>query len=92
MRIVPCRSCAAPIAFIETPRGNYVPVDPELVMDFVTDESGPPRVTLVGENGELLTGKQASLTTPGSYRIEGYLSHFATCTNPGKHRKRVRTT
>ena len=86
MRTLPCRSCGARIGFIELASGKKMPVDPELCMDFVTDETGPPRVALVSEKGELLTGKQASLTTPGSYRIEGYVSHFATCTDPKKWR------
>lgn len=64
-----------------------MPVDPEMVMDFVVDDPGKPRVTFVSEQGELLTGKQATVATPGSYRIEGYVSHFATCTDPAAHRR-----
>ena len=66
-----------------------MPVDPELVTDFVIDDSGPPRIALVSERGEMLTGKQASLTTPGSYRIEGYSPHWASCTDPNRWKRKV---
>jgi hypothetical protein len=88
-RPVPCRSCGAPIRFIEVPTsGKKMPVDADRLTEFLLDEAGLPRVILVTERGLTREGRRASLTTPGAEPVEGYTPHWATCTEPSRWRRR----
>src|SRR5690606_41030993 len=53
LRTTPCRACGRPIAFIRTPRGRYLPVDPDPVL---TVRRGPGQVTIVTPRGEVIRG------------------------------------
>jgi hypothetical protein len=93
--MVACRSCAAPIRFIETPSGKHMPVDAEMVKTFIV--SDPPgdlhalpaaaRVSLVTEHGEVRKGYEVSAIYPGAVTIEGFVPHWSTCTDPKAHRR-----
>ena len=55
----PCRSCGAPIDFVITPAGKYMPVDPG------------KRVTIVTDGGEVRSGlipHWATCPTPEKHR------------------------
>lgn len=89
MTTIPCRSCGDRIGFVETPQGRKIPVNPEMVRGFwvrrparTTDS----RIVLVLENGETRSGYLTSLTVEGAEAVEGYVSHFATCTDPTRWR------
>lgn len=76
-----CRGCHARIRWITTRNGRPMPVDPEKLSEWVTAHarSGARKLTLVAADGAMLTGWQASVITPGSRSIEGYLPHWASC-------------
>lgn len=76
-----CTSCKAAIVWAETVAGNRMPLD-----------AGPNpdgNVIAVGHTGEHMVVKVGTAeelaATPADRR---YLSHFATCTHPDRHRRR----
>ena len=78
MTVVKCKSCGATIFFIKTKTGKSMPVDAE------PSPTGNIRLTETG--GEVL-GKKAAEEA----RLNGtplYLSHYATCPDAAKYRKR----
>ena len=90
-----CSSCGARIGFIETPSGKKMPVDPELIKTFgvapLKDEVGVK--VLVTERGKVVRYIERSLTAKNARNaelIEGFVSHFSTCTGPKKHRRSTR--
>lgn len=70
-----CRSCGVEIFFATLNTGKSMPMDAVPVENgnFVLDKHGTYRVVLTSES------------SPGEPR---YLSHFATCSNPEKHRRK----
>jgi len=71
----PCRTCGAPILFIETPRGKLIPVDAER---FAVVPGPTAKGKFVTSGGRVIS---ASIVDP---RVEpgalvGYRAHFATC-------------
>lgn len=90
MRTMPCRSCGQPIGFIATPSGKHVPVDPDLIRTTLATEpapAAPRRLVLVTERGEVRSGYEVSPLVPGAEAVEGYISHFATCSDPTRWRR-----
>lgn len=92
MTTTPCRGCGNEIGFITMTSNVKMPVDPELVTEWVVfgfgGPSDQPRVSLVSEKGELRQGRRSTLTDPAAERLEGYISHFATCTAAERFRQR----
>jgi hypothetical protein len=88
---VACRSCCAPIRFIETKGGRQMPVDPELIQTHLGPPSlgraRPRLMVLITERGEIRRGVEVSAFDPTGEAVEGYVSHWATCTAPAVHRK-----
>lgn len=78
-----CRACGAEIMFIRM-SGKFMPVDPKPVC--YEDGSGPE--IIVTESGRVTHGIRSEIPMQG--RERGYISHFATCTDPDKFRKRGR--
>lgn len=74
-----CRSCGAEILFIKSSKGMH-PVDAEEI-HFEYKLNGPDRV--VTGNGEVLPGV---ISPEGSER--GFRSHFATCPDAKRFRKK----
>lgn len=70
-----CHSCGAPIVWVHTEAGKRMPIDPEPVDggNLILDRRDGPRVTVA---------------TEGNLPPCGYVSHFATCPQAGKWRKR----
>jgi hypothetical protein len=93
---VPCLSCGAQIGFIERPAaltgrsGVKVPVNPYLVKTFrrphVAGERAK-RLMLVTERGELIYGVETTAADLSGEPVEGYVAHFATCSDPAAHRR-----
>ena len=77
-----CRSCGAEIKFIRMKYGKYNPVDP--IKSTLKQDGGPER--LVTETGDVITGTFASLEDGANG--EGYISHFATCPDTNRYRRR----
>lgn len=70
-----CKSCGAPIQWVKTDRGKAMPLDPEPVPGgnvVVSKEPGEEPVAHVCEPNE----------------HSAYVSHFATCPNAKKHRRK----
>jgi len=86
-----CSGCHAIIRWLKTPAAKSMPVDPEKLSEWVTDE--PPtgtearRINLVTDEGRMETGYQGSVLTPGSRSIEGYIPHWATCPKAQEFRR-----
>lgn len=77
-----CKACGAPLVWIETPKGSYIPCDEGLV-EYQADRNGHD--VLIGQNGETIRCRIHFEGTPtGTARTP----HWATCTNPDKFRKR----
>lgn len=91
MQTVACRSCGASIGFIELPSAKKMPVDPELVRTMIHPRPGPRpgerHLVLVTERGTIVRGLECSVTDGGAEAVAGYVSHFATCTDPKAQRR-----
>ena len=78
-----CKACGRMIRFIKTTKGLSMPVDAR-GRSFVPDMAG--KFKYVTEDGSVLSGVPAQDGDPDIH--EGYISHFATCTNPDYFRNR----
>ena len=78
-----CRSCKAAIIWIKTATGANMPCDPT-PRYYRPDKYGNAMIVTPG--GHVV---KASLAEEKDARGEGYISHFATCPEAGKHRKRA---
>ena len=77
-----CRSCGAPITWIRTKNGKPHPVDP--AKHYIIKGEGS--ATLVTEAGTFIRGEFVSVEEGANG--EGYISHFATCPNASRWRRR----
>ena len=82
LKTMPCRGCGAEIAFIKTVKGKTMPVNPESV--YFMPDGGPNTYVLPG--GDVVRGREAERGDTG-VQI-GYISHFATCPERDRMRKR----
>lgn len=79
-----CLSCGAPIMWIRTPKGSYIPVNEGLV-PYVKAPGGKDSV--VTQKGEVIRchiQEEADDNTTGYARV----SHFATCPYADKYRRK----
>ena len=87
-----CKTCGAEVRWITSPAGKAQILDAEYRQEWVTDEPETPsarKVVFVGTDGAMQSGYLASVTSAGAPRlIEGYVSHWATCTTPPARRAR----
>jgi hypothetical protein len=70
-----CEACGQALKFIRMRSGKWMPVDATM---FVAQKADPA-MRLVQSDGTIKTGVE-----PGD---AGYISHFATCHDPGRFRK-----
>ena len=83
MRTAKCRGCGAEIVWIPTPGGKSMPCDPEQVVYW---QSPTGLHKIVTPNGQVVS---ASLDgDPQTATGIGYISHFATCPEAGKFKRR----
>ena len=78
-----CRSCGQQVILIKTVAGKNMPCNPQLV----TYRHGDGKEKIVTPNGEVLSGELVGAGTQDATGI-GYISHFATCPNATRHRKK----
>ena len=79
-----CASCGQMIIWIKTQAGKNMPCNTEIVT-YRKQKGGKEKI--VTPNGEVYSGKIVDARTMDATGI-GYISHFATCPNASKHRKR----
>ena len=77
-----CRACGAPIVFIKTVAGKSIPVNEESKY-YIQKANGSQKI--VTPNGEVLSAELTDI--PDKATGIGFISHFATCTNPEFFRK-----
>lgn len=85
-----CRSCGALIMFAKTVKGKFMPVNDRKVC-FMPSKDG--KGLFITEDGEALHGTEINeRDDDADLRFEelktGYISHFATCPNAEKWRKK----
>ena len=78
-----CRSCGQQVIWIKTVAGKNMPCNPQLV----TYRQGDGKEKIVTPNGEVLSGELVGAGTQDATGV-GYISHFATCPNAARHRKK----
>ena len=76
-----CRACGAPLIFIKTIGGKSIPCNTEQVR-YKKVSGGTQKIVL--PTGEVISGELAKLEDVEGV---GYISHFATCSNPDFFRK-----
>ena len=69
-----CKACGKEILFVRTPKGKYIPVDP----DRVPYKLGVGGGTVVTSNGEVIRGVGEPFG-PEPADGWGYIPHWATC-------------
>jgi len=87
-----CKGCGATIQWIEGAGGTvHHPVDPERLTLWLLTPAlvpGRPLARIVTDAGTIRTGVVVAPEHPGSERIEGYVTHFATCPQAAEFRRR----
>lgn len=83
-----CRSCYAEIIWLDTEKGNKMPVNPEVVKIIVASNGNTTIVTSLGKiiKGFRIDTDQVLLFE--EVTALGYVSHFATCPNALQHRRK----
>ena len=79
-----CKSCGQRIRFVRMRSGKSMPVNEQLVNYKLEDKGKDKIVTPKGDVVSCISGVDVS--EADGY---GYISHFATCPNAQKHRKRA---
>lgn len=78
-----CRSCRAPLLWALTEKGRRIPLDrnsvPDGNIELEETDEGPPMSRVVPREDRIL---------PGFFHTPRYKSHFATCPNAKRHRRR----
>lgn len=81
-----CRSCGKQIMWIRTKAGKNMPVDSMTVNYKLPKDGEKATEKLVTSFGEVISANRAqSVEDSDGF---GYISHFATCPNAGRHRRR----
>lgn len=78
-----CRSCGKEIIWIKMTSGKSMPCDSEKISFTLAHPSDKDALVLVEPSGKITKGH----FDPNGEKI-GYTSHFATCPNADKHRKK----
>ena len=82
-----CRGCGKEIRWIKTKAGKTAPVNAEPVHFLPDPEGGDLFITPDGD-----TVRGWKIATESNAAHDGYISHFATCTNPDYFRKSRKST
>lgn len=85
MSLASCKACGAPIGFIKTVFGKTVPVDAESKL-YIPDPKGKDMFVLPDGTTE----RGWKVNVKGEATKIGYISHFATCPEADKFRKRTK--
>lgn len=79
-----CRECGCRILWIKTKAGKNMPCDP-IMLNYRKENGGKEKI--VTQDGEVVSGI-TGVSTEEADGI-GYISHFATCSQPKRFRKRA---
>lgn len=79
-----CKSCGQRIRFVRMKSGRSMPVNEQLVNYKLEDKGKDKIVTPKGDVVSCISG--VGVDEADGY---GYISHFATCPNAQKHRKKA---
>ena len=81
-----CKSCGAEIIWIKMKSGKSMPCNPRGI-HYREQVHGDEEcmLTLVTHDGNVVVGQACE---ENESELVGYVSHFATCPNANKHRKR----
>ena len=78
-----CKSCGAPIIWVQTPAGKWMPLDEGLV-PYRQNDSG--KSSVVDDHGVVI---RCDIVTDGSIPTGlARVPHWSTCPNADKHRRR----
>ena len=77
-----CKSCGAPIIWIQSPKGKWIPCDEGLI-PYKADRSG--KEAIVTQKGEII---RCNLTFEGKGDGAGRIAHWATCPAANLYRRR----
>ncbi len=77
-----CKSCGAPIIWIQSRKGKWIPCD-EGLKEYKVDSSGKDYI--VTQRGEIV---RCTFDFEGTADGMGRIAHWATCPNADKHRRR----
>lgn len=78
-----CRSCGAEIIWVETENGKKMPCNSDPVTYW---KNAKGKATIVTPNGEVCKADlEGDINKATGY---GYISHFATCPQADKHRRK----
>ena len=80
-----CAYCGKQIMWLRTKAGRNMPVDPTMVNYRKPEEGKKGREKIVTPVGEVISADRADGKEADGY---GYISHFATCSNANKRRRR----
>ncbi len=78
-----CKGCGAPIDWITTKEGKYMPVDPEPV--FIIEGDGSDR--FVTDEGEVLLGRRALPAEERPGLEVAFVPRWKTCPDAGRFRR-----
>lgn len=87
MREVKCKACGAPIRFIKMRNGRPMPVNPVALEIVPIQKGGHTYITADGYSTQGVPKKE-NMFYDGVDPIIAFESHFATCTDAKKFRKR----
>lgn len=79
-----CKSCGQRVIWIRTTAGKNMPCNPEMIT-YKIKQGGKEKI--VTPNGEVHSAEIVESGTSDATGI-GYISHFATCPNANRHRKK----
>ncbi len=79
-----CKGCGAPIDWIRTTEGRYMPVDPEPVFIVM---GGDPDYFITDE-GAMLIGRRALPEEERPGLEVAFIPHWKTCPDAGRFRRR----
>lgn len=77
-----CKSCGAPIIWIQSPKGKWIPCDEGLV-PYVEDKNG--KSSIVTQRGEIIRCRFVNADEATGF---GRVSHWGTCPNAEQHRRK----
>ena len=82
-----CKTCGAEIEWVKTPSGRNMPVN----LDYTElDPAGHPHDAVVTDEGRVVKGSRLSEDStlfPTSGKVRGRMPHWATCSDPERHRR-----
>lgn len=84
-----CRTCKAPIIWIETTEDKAMPCEARPIL-VAPEDKDKPQVTVVTTSGEVVTGRKVLNGDVIGPTVSGHESHFAYCPQAALHRRASR--